>query len=236
MSTKNTLSWLLLFFGEAIIISAFILFRGETADDILTLNIVVSTIVYGMIFLSFRTPWINLKDKTQKQVGALGIRWYIIWLYAVCAIVTMIAANIALELVFTTQLIIHCTLLFFLFLGMLASRHSADKVKEVYEQQTAHRHGITEMKNAMRDLKDKMIGMSNLPDYFIQQINTTEENLRFLSPSNNQEAYGLEHSFVETINEIEFAISNYAMNEERITDNLKKLERTFQNRKSVYSQ
>ena len=232
MSTRTILSWLLLLFGEAIIIAAFVIFRGNTPDNILIMNIVVTSIIYVLFYFNFRAPWIDLKDKSQKQIGAIGISWFVAWSYAIVAVVVMLAANLVFP-IFTTQLIIHCVLLFFLFMGILLVRHSADKVKEVYQQETAHRSGVIEMKNAMRDLKNKMVTMNELPYPFTQQINTLEENLRFISPSNNQEAYGLERSFVETVQEVSVALSDFSMNEERINGSLKKLERIYQNRKEV---
>jgi hypothetical protein len=235
MSTKNILSWLLLLFGEAIIIAAFILFRGNTPDNILVLNIVVSTLVYGLFFCNFRAPWIDLKDKSQKQIGAIGISWFAMWFYAIAAVVAMLVANLAYELSFELQLIIHCGLLFFLLLFVLFSRHSADKVAEVYNEQTANKNGILEMKRAMLALKAKISETADLPDNFVHKINSLDESLRFISPTENNEAHDLERSFVKTINAICFAIQDYSYNEEQIEDNIKKCERLYQNRKNIYS-
>ena len=235
MSTKNILSWLLLLFGGAIMITAFILFRGETPANILVMNMVVGLFMYGLLSFNYGAPWIDLKDRSQKQIGALGINWFVAWFYTILAMTTMIVSNIALEFSFSLQLIIHCGLLFFLGLGVWFANHTADKVKEVYEIETQNRSGINEMKTAMRNLKDKMNDLNDLPEQFKQRINRLEENLRFISPSNNSEVYNLENSFVETLNDIKAAISDYAMNEERIESNLKKSERLYQNRKSIYS-
>lgn len=235
MNAKNILSWLLLLFGEAIIIAVFILFRGNTPDDILVLNIVVGSLVYGLFFCNFRAPWINLQDKTQQQIGTIGISWFATWFYAIAAIGFMLAANIAFELSFTTQLIVHCVLLFFLFLWLLLSRHSGDKVREVYQQETFNSNGISEMKKAMRQMKDKMNDLSGLPVSFTSRINALEEDLRFFSPANSQESHDLERQFVGIINDIAFAITNFSMNEAAIESNLKKIERIYQNRKTVYS-
>ncbi|MDR2773672.1 MAG: hypothetical protein LBC19_02815, partial [Tannerella sp.] len=110
MNTKNIFSWLLLLFGEAIIIAAFILFRGNTPDNIPVLNIAVGSLVYGLLFCNFRAPWIDLKDKSQKETGAIGISWFAVWFYAIAAVGVMLAANLAYELSFTVQLLIHCGL------------------------------------------------------------------------------------------------------------------------------
>jgi len=235
MSIKKILSWLLLLFGEAILITAFVLLRGETPDNILVLNILVSTVIYALFFLNFRAPWSDLNDRSQKQIGAIGIRWFTVWFYSIAAVAVMLAANLALELSFVIQLVIHLVLLFFLLLGIMASFHSSDKVKEVYEQETANRSGIFEMKQAALVLKDKISETAGLPDDFIKRINMLEESLRFISLSESSEAHALEQSFIEAINDIRFALKDYSLNAEQIEDNLKKCERLYQNRKNIYS-
>jgi multisubunit Na+/H+ antiporter MnhC subunit len=235
MDTKKIFGWLLLLFGETLIVTAFILFRGNLAANILVLNIVVSSLVYFMFFAGYRVPWLNLQDKSKKQIGSLGISWKITWLYFFFAIAVMIVCNITLDLSFSTQLIMHGVLLFFLLLGVWLSSHASDKVQAVYEQETFSRNRIVEIKMAVTNLKDKMNDLSNLPESFINRINSLEENLRFISPSANQEAYNLEQQFITTINDIAFAVSNFSMNEEKIESNLKKVERIYQNRKQIYS-
>jgi len=235
MSIKKILSWLLLLFGEAILITAFILLRGETPDNMLVLNILVSTVIYALFFLNFRTPWSDLNDRSQKQIGTIGIRWFTVWFYSITAVAVMLAANLALELSFVIQLVIHFVLLFFLLLGVLASLHSSNKVKDVYDQETANRSGIFEMKKAMLVLKNKISETAGLPDDFIKRINALEESLRFISPSENSEANALEQSFIESISDIRFALTDYSLNAEQIESNLIKCERLYQNRKNMYS-
>ena len=52
MDTKKILSFIALLGGEAIIIAAFLLFRGSLATDILVLHIVVSSVIYGLLLLA----------------------------------------------------------------------------------------------------------------------------------------------------------------------------------------
>jgi hypothetical protein len=235
MDTKKILGWLLLLFGEALLVSAFILFRGSLADNILVLNIVVGSLVYGLLFCNFRAPWIDLKDKSQKQIGALGISWLATCLYAIFSIAAMVVCNVAYNLPFTAQLLIHGVLLFFLLLGILLSSRASEKVQEIYRQENFNRNGIIEMKKALTNLKDRMNDSAGLPENFIGKINSLEENLRFISPTENAEAHALEQQFITAINDIAFAVSNFSMNGERIEGNLKKAERIYQNRKNIYS-
>ena len=150
MDTKKILSFIALLGGEAIIIAAFLLFRGSLATDILVLNIVVSSVIYGLLFLDILVPWVDLNDKSGKKVGSLGLRWFFTWLYAITAIAVMLIGNLAYEWTFALQFIIHCGLFFLLLLGFIAVIHSGNKVQEVYQQETFNRNGINEMKTAMR--------------------------------------------------------------------------------------
>lgn len=235
MDTKKILSWIALLGGEAIIIAAFILFRGGLANNILILNIVVSSLIYELFFIDILIPWIDLSDKSQKKIGSLGVRWFFTWLYAIAAVSVMLVGNLSFEWSFSVQIISHCILLFFLVLGFVASITSSDKVKEVYSQETFNRNGILDMKKAVKNLKDKANILSDLPIIFINRINLLDDDLRFISPSNSNEAYELERTFIDTIDEITSEISNYTMNEEAIETNLKIVERVFQNRKNIYS-
>jgi hypothetical protein len=87
----------------------------------------------------------------------------------------------------------------------------------------------------MVSLKDKINDTPELPDYFVKRVNTLEEGLRFLSPTDNSEAYELENEIVGAFNAIRIALNDYAMNKEQIDRNLNKCDRLYQNRKNVYS-
>jgi hypothetical protein len=235
MDTKKILSWIAMLGGEAIIIAALVLFRGNLADNILVLNIIVSSLIYGLLFIDILVPWIDFGDKSQKKVGSIGLRWFFTWFYAILAIAVMFACNVAYDCPFKSQIIIHCVLIFLLLLGFIAVIHSSDKVRDVYQQETFNRNGIIELKKAVTNLKDKMSDLSGLPENFIGRIHSLEDSLRFISPSNSPEAHHLEQQFITIINDIAFAVSNFSMNEERIENNLKKCERIYQNRKQIYS-
>ena len=235
MNTKKLISLLLFLFGEAIIIASFILFGKNTPSNILILNIIISSLVFGLFFFGYSAPWIDLKDKTQKQVGSLGVSWLFIWLYFFLAAGLLIAGYFVPELTFKVQLVFHCALLFLFLLGQYAASRSAAKVAEVYEQETKNRDGINDMKAAMRQLKNKMAELNGLPEWFTQRVDAFDEGVRFLSPTNSKEACELEKSFVEIVNGLLFAITDFSMNEAQIESTLKKLDRLFQNRKNIYS-
>lgn len=235
MNVRKILTWLLMIFGEAIILTAFILFRGDIETNILIMNIVVTSLIYGLFCVDILVSWINTGEKSQSKAGSLGLRWFVTWIYALSAIAVMILCNTVFEIVFLTQFLIHSILLFFLLLGLMGVSHASNKVEKVYNREIKNSEGVNEMRKAIRELKEKMSVTDSLPPYFTGRIRTLEENMRFISPSNNQEAIELEKTFVTTMNNMRIALTDFKENEEKITDDLKKCERLYQNRKTIYS-
>lgn len=86
MNAKKIFSLLLALFGEALIVFCFLHFGKNVQTEILILNIIVSTIIYCLVFVDFIFPWVNLKDKSQKQIGSIGLRWFFTFFYLILAI------------------------------------------------------------------------------------------------------------------------------------------------------
>lgn len=235
MSEKKIISWVLWLFGEVIIISAFILFKGETAGNVTVLNIVISSIIYNLFFLDILIPWVDFSDLSHRRIGSIGLRWSVTLIYAFLAIITIILSHKYFNLSFTTLLLIHAALLFFMLLGMLGAFLSSGKTMEVHEKQRGNTNGIAEMKKAVYNLRNKMAGVGDLPESLIDKINKLNEELQYLSPVNNEDSYELEKSFIETVNDINFALVNHSLNKEKIERDLIKCEHIFQNRKQIYS-
>ena len=235
METKKILSWISLLLGEVLIIIGFILFGEHLGRNTLILNIIIASIIYSLFFSDILFSWINLGDKSQRKIGTIGVRWIFTWLYTLLAIATMVVCNLLLNLSFPVQLFVHGILIFFLLLAFIAVISVSNKTKEVFTQENTNRNGITEMKKAITNLKNRMNDLAGLPEYFSNRIETLEDNVRYLSPSNNLEAHELESSFTNTIRDIHIAIDNFSMNEELINNNLKKCERIFHNRKQIHS-
>ncbi len=235
METKKILSWISLLLGEVLIIIGFILFGEHLGRNTLILNIIIASIIYSLFFSDILFSWINLGDKSQRKIGTIGVRWIFTWLYTLLAIATMVVCNLLLNLSFPVQLFVHGILIFLLLLGFIAVISVSNKTKEVFTQENTNRNGVIEMKKAITNLKNRMNDLSGLPEYFSNKIDTLEDDIRYLSPSNNLEAHELESSFTNTIRDIYIAIENFSMNEELINNNLKKCERIFQNRKQIHS-
>lgn len=235
MNTKNILSWFAFLGGEAIIISSFLLWHGSLSNEILILNIIVSVLIYGLLFFDVIFPLVDLRDPSGKRIGGIGIRWAVTWIYAILAVSIMILCNISFQCTFRLQLTLHCVLALLLLLGILAILHSSGQIANVYQEQRVTSIGLDEMKASVVELLDALYCCNQPYDSYIDRVCQLQEKLRYLSPSNNVEATSLEHQFSETIKNIRIAFSNQSLNKEQIELELKKAEYICQKRKSLYS-
>ena len=236
MDRKKIFSLLLLLFGEALLIFCFLQFAKNTRSEILVLNICISSVVYFLAFANVIFPWLSLKDKSQKQIGSIGPRWFFSVLYAFFAIGLMIYLNsVKPPVPYSNQLLIHAILFFLLLCGLYMSFSSSEKVREVYGEEKQNRDRIDEMKKATKELQLKLDAMNNMPPEIINRINELQENLRYLSPCNNNTSVELESNFLKQMRELNSCFSEPNINIDNVINNIKNCERTYKERKQVFS-
>lgn len=235
MNAKKIFTLLLVIFGEALIILCFLHFGRNVQTEILTLNIVVSSLIYCLLFIDIIVPWVDLKDKSQKTIGSIGLYWFFAFFYMIVAIGAMVVFNSVKPIHFISQIIIHGILFFFLLLGFFMAFSSSDKVREIYIEEKQNRDSIDEMKKATKEVQLKIDQMKNIPTDIINKLNDIQENLRFLSPCNNSNAYELEAKFIEEIRVLNNCFFDIPLNIEKINDNIQNCNRTLTERKKVFS-
>ena len=235
MNIRRKLSLIALVLGEILLITAFLLLGTNLATNILILNIVVASLVYALFFIDVLFPWIHLGKQQPIEVGSLGVRWFFTWIYAFAAIGVMLCANIFFSWFFVLQFVIQATLIFLLILSMIAVLSAADRVGEVPISENSIRSGVSEMKQVINNLKIQISTLPDLPENLVHQINSLNENLRYISPANTIEAREIENLFCQEANNMLIIISDYKYNTTTIENHLKKMELLYQNRKSVYS-
>jgi hypothetical protein len=147
----------------------------------------------------------------------------------------MIIFNSVKPIHFTNQIIIHGILFFLLLLGLFMAFSSSDKVREVYFEEKQNRDRIDEMKKVTKELQLKLDAMNNIPAEIVDRINELQENLRYLSPSNSSDSVGLESKFVEEVRVLSNCFADNPLNMEKIISNIKNCERTYKERKQVFS-
>jgi len=236
MKTKKIMLFLLLLFGEFLIIISFLTFGKNLPNEILTLNIVVSSIIYALYFIDIIIPWANFKDKSYKTIGSIGLRWFFTFFYTLLAIGAIVFLNTATPIVdFVIQTIVHGTLLFFLFFGLFMAISASDKVQKVFMEEKKIRDRIDEMKKATKEVQLKLDQITNIPTDVNTRINEIQENLRYISPSDNNEATELESNFITQMKAVSDCLSDSPLNFDRILENIKNCEQTYKERKRIFS-
>ena len=234
---QNYKPYLLLIIGEILLILTFLHFGHGLQQDILVLNIIVSSVIYLMLFSSFLFPLINLKDKAQSDIGFIGVNWFFSAGYTLGAIVIMVYFNLLHKETgrFDNQLLVHAILFFLLLIGGFMSRKTADKVSEVYQEQKIERNQLDELKKATKNLVLRSELMSDLSPEFKYNLNRLLEDIRYLSPSNNLDANQLDEKYIETIRRIDDMLYNKENNKENMDVALKQCAQFLKERKQLYS-
>lgn len=234
MSLKRFLSWVALLGGEALIIAIFMLYGKSLETNILLLNIVVMSIIYGLYFIDIFVPWVDWYDKSKKKIATIGIRWTVTVFYTVTAIIVMLACNVFNEASFNLQLILHCALLLVLVIGFASLLYSSDKTQQINAIETRNGADLDRMRLSMRSLKDRMCSATDLPSSVVSRINRLDDNLRYIAPSASAEAHDYERRLAAAITDLSIMLGNYTMNAQKIENVLSAAERIYQNRKSIY--
>jgi glucose dehydrogenase len=235
MNTKKIFSFLLLLAGEALIIASFLIFGKNMSSGILLLNIVVTTIIYALFFIDILFPMVNFGDKSHKAIGSLGLRWLITGLYAIIAFVAMIVFNYGTPTAISTQLIVHSILLFLLLLGLFGAMSSAQKVEAVYVEEKQTRNGIEEMKKATKKVQLKLEQIKEIPRNIIDNVNDLQEDLRYLSPCDNPDAYEMEVDFSNQMKAVNDILFITPIDNEQIAKQIESCKRIYRERKQLYS-
>lgn len=227
--TRKILSYLALVICEAVMIAAFILYGGNMPVETMVLDIVVCTILLGLLFFDLLRPW---RDPHTARVGSMGVRWFMTIVYALLALGTMIVLNGGR---FSTQLLVHGALLALLLLGMAAALRTKEQIVAVgdnEQKQVADRDAV---KKAWSALLEKMADMDNFPDAIRGRVQRMVEELRYLTPTNNEEAMDTDRQLVDCANRMGLMVGDYRMNLEAMEQMLQKGERLLQRRRNQYS-
>ncbi|HOX79327.1 MAG TPA: hypothetical protein PLW31_14965 [Bacteroidales bacterium] len=225
----------LLLAGEALIIFCFLHFGRNADPQIRALNIIISSFILCLNFIDILFPWVNWKDKSQKSIGSLGLRWVVMSLYVLFAVGIMIVFNIFIPIGFGNQLLLHAGLIFFFLVGLFLTFTSSANVKSVFEHEEKARSGIAEMKKITNDVRLKLDQMNNLPGGLFKQITDIQDDLRFISPSDNAIAKSLENEFIMKMKSVYDSLYNLPLDEERINRLIHDCNRIYRDRKQIFS-
>lgn len=231
---KNFLSIAIIVAGVVLIALGFYLWGQNIPTNILVLDIVVTSVCYTLIVSNFFFPLINHKDPAHANAASMGIRWTVMWVYGLAAIVGMIwMYREGAE--FGTQLIVQGVLLMVLLLGLLAMTQSTSQAREVYHEEQAVKRPVVELRRLAEDLRMTVDTTTGLPVAVADRMKELASDMRFLSPANTEEARETDTRIATTISDLNYAAADYRLNADRIDQLLRVLQALIQRRKKQYS-
>lgn len=234
MKKRTILAAVALLILEFVIVYA-ILLIPESVNmpmNVRILDMVVLSIILWMISYDLFKPIINVDAKNPPEVGSLGIRWVGQIIYAVSAIAFAVV-GVIFEIAFIYQLLGQLVLLAALLMVYFFAVYASDAVKKVAKKEETILKGRDQMRIALNQIQDEVAINPSLPEYFRADINELEEKLRYISPSDSDEAATYEKQFADIAGRVCIALSNFSMNEENIKQDVLRMKRAVENRKNV---
>lgn len=234
MSFHRILNIILSLIGQGLLIAGFVMFGGGLSSDVLTLDIIISSIIYWCVVYNLSVPILELSDKSQRAVGSLGIHWTTFWLYSLAAIAMMVA-GIYFAFSLKYQIFVQLGLLFLFVIGIAAGWRAGDKVSEVYHIEKTKQFGVKTMRSAVEDALETARSEKEVPGHILNGLEELQRSLNYISPNSDSEASALEAQFVEQIGDLKRCLTDYDMNKEQCLAFLEKAGRTLARRKAYMS-
>lgn len=234
MNMKNILSWGAFILGIVLVVCGWFLWgdRGDTA--VFVLNIVVSLLMYCLVFSDFLIKWYRPEDKSQRRIGNMGLKWGVVFIYIVLALLVMVLSK-NYNWSFWVQLFLHGVAIVVLIGGFALVSMSASNIGKVHEQQSVERSGVDKMRREAKGLHYDMLDKGTIPAELSQRVAQLVEDMRFISPANSEDARDLEQRFVDIVGRARLMVSSFTLNHEELAAEISKAERTLKDRKATYS-
>lgn len=244
MNGKTVYAIIAAVLGEAIAMALNIVFRGDLPQNILILNIAVSTLIYVSSAWVYFIKLDRSDDKVGTWVGVLGVNLWSFNLYSLLALIALLAMNLHVivdkysdtyPVDIKYQLLVHGILLLFLVTTRFFSKTIEGQVKNVYEKEETLKLGIEDMKSATRRLQNAIFECGDINPEIRKMVDSIQADIRYLSPEMSREAKDMEADFVTKVNALIPAFINYKMNAELISKQIVLLSHIVDNRKKTYN-
>lgn len=207
--------------------------------DIRTLDFVVVSIVFWLWAVYLGVAPISLADKSQKQVGSLGVRLAFVGWYSVLALLFMLYNFTGIwttdipTMPFKGQLLVQCILLFFLIVGIFSSVMVKNKTESVYLQEQALTNTKKNLKKVMAEIERKANGRADLSTELRNKIFTLVRETRYISPSSLPEAKATDENILSTCEELLYQLGKIEINRNETGRLLEEIEATITYRKQI---
>lgn len=185
--------------GEILIFGGFLLLTPNGKSDVAWLNWVVVSFIFGLNYFSSDILF-PPTEEFSNRIPALGPRIVTGVSYTLFAIVWIILGYY-LKWDFRIQLLGHLIMVFMVILGYTVAHKASKYAAQVESSEKAQELILTAAKNELKLLCtvfDKELAKDS-PKY---KLRTFSEELRFISPANNNETRELETKILELIRQI----------------------------------
>ncbi len=231
---SQTFGYIVLITGLALIFTGFFLFvPQEKRNDVFWLDLATVCIVFLVSSLT-ELGLFGINFDFEKQVGGLGIRLVYIRFYSFFAI-AIIAIGYFGEINFRYQLFFQLLAAFILLIGYFFSHLSSGKAVTVQAEQDMERRGKDEILRALNQFEILFTGNSAKWEGEKQKINFLKEDVRYLSPTNNQSAADIDSEIATTIQQAYAIAKNKNEGGVEVFSLLNKCEELLKLRKNTYS-
>ena len=231
---NHTFVYVVLLAGLALIFTGFFLFvPEEKRNDVFWLDLATVCLVFIVTSVT-ELGLFGINFDFEKQVGGLGIRLAYIRFYSFLAI-AIIAIGYFAEIHFRYQLFFQLLAAFILLVGYFFSHLSSGKAVSVQEEQDMQRKGKDEILRALNQFEILFTKDSAKWAGEKQKINFLKEDVRYLSPSNNQSTTDLDSEIASTIQQAYTMARDKNEGGIEIFSLLTKCEELLKLRKNIYS-
>lgn len=230
MSIKNIYKSLAILLGYGLIIGGFIVFGESLEDRVRILDIVVSCVIFTQFVEFLLFPLINMGKPTHKEVGMLGVHFFILKICCALSLAVMVC-GMMYQIAFKYQLMGHLIVLFLLLLGRYATLHSGDKVQHIYAKEQHKVSGKLSLINAMGDLMEEVARVKDLAETDRQRLSEIHEGMRYISPSTSVEAKRYDDQISLAIEELTLLMKDVTLNKYKIAEEIDHLQRSISRRK-----
>lgn len=231
---SQTFGYIVLIAGLALIFTGFFLFvPQEKRNDVFWLELATVCLVFLVSSLT-ELGLFGINFDFEKQVGGLGIRLVYIRFYSIIAIAIITIGYIA-EVQFRYQLFFQLLAAFILLIGYFFSYLSSGKAVSVQAEQDLERKGKDEILRALNQFEILFTGDSTKWAGEKQKIDFLKEDVRYLSPTNNQSAADIDSEIASTIQKAYAIARNKNEGGVEVFSLLNKCEELLKLRKNTYS-
>lgn len=216
--------------GEVLLCAASFLFLKELVPQhLFTLNTIVLSIVYLLIFSFVFDVFDDLNLKSNSSTAGIGITWTGIIVYSLIA-VALVVASYSWEWKLIYAIFAQCAALFVLLIFVFMSRSAVDSVEYALQNVEVRKESL---KLVYQQFENLEIEVKLNPDQAIksQQIERLKRELRFITYSDGETAMNLDQKLVNTLSEMTLMLSHSQFDNNRWLDAVERCEALIKLRK-----